>query len=226
MKRLTVLLALTLAFAPALFADAIDFTGFVPGGSMSFNPAVGNSLSVQGVPLNLLYLVSNPSDYYWFAPAPGTLSFTTGPATSINTSCPGVCANFGAGTDPSTPDLLISGTLFHGATMVASGTLIKGEFMGGSAQFANSIGGISGSFAVTEMNPNLLTALFGAIPNGSMTATLGQVAFNLATDSEGNYSGRFSSTNVLATIPEPGSLILLGTALLLSGKMFRRFRPN
>src|SRR3954465_5555900 len=145
MKKLIVVFVVLLAFSPALMADSIDFTGFIPGGTLSFNPAVGNTLSVQGVPLNLLFLTSNPSDLYWFAPA-GTLSFNTGAATSVNTNCPGTCATFGASTDPSTPDFLVSGTVFHGATQVASGTLLSGEFISGSMQYANSIGGISGLF--------------------------------------------------------------------------------
>ena len=194
-------------------ADGIDFAGF-SGGSVSFTPAIGQTVQVSNAPINLLYLLSNPGTQY--SVTSGALNFVTGAATSMNSGM----FTFGAGS--SAQDLTISGNVFNGATQIASGTLLTGNFLGGSGQFGNGIGNLGGLFNITSLNSSLMIAVFGSIPQGPASGTIGQVLFNLQLNSSGSYSGTIGSTNLIASIPEPESLLLLGSGLLIGAGLLRR----
>lgn len=227
-------------------ADGIDFSGS-SGGQLSFNPEVGQSLTVSNAPINLLWALHNPNVTYSLSAnsasgvpgSTGVLNFTTGVATQIATDdstktnyspfCGySTCASFGAGGSSLNPDLTITGSVYSfdstgHASLIASGDLLSGAFLSGSGQFgANGQGFLGGSFNITSLNPNLMSALFGVIPQGSAAGTIGQVLFNITLDGSGNYVGTVGSTNIEATIPEPAGLLLLGTGLLFGGGLLRK----
>ena len=191
----------------------LDFAGFA-GGTVTFTPVVGQSLQVSNAPINLLYMLSSPGTQY--AVTSGALNFITGTATSINQGM----VTFGAGTSAS--DLTITGAVFNGSNQIASGTLLSGTFLSGSGQFGSGIGFLGGLFNITSLNPDLMLAIFGSVPQNQMEGTIGQVLFNISLNSDGAYQGSIGSTNLIANIAEPETLLLLGSGLLIVSGFLRR----
>jgi hypothetical protein len=214
MKTLVKALSLSLLFlsmSSLALADGIDFAGG-SGGSMSFTNALGQKLSVTDAPIDSIVLASRKDPK--FTVSGGLLDFMTGAATNIQPTL----TSFGAGS--SSDDLSISGTVFNGATQVASGILLTGSFLSGTLQ-TGPVGVLGGIFNITSINPDLMLAVFGSIPPGPSTGSIGQVVFNMEYDGT-SYSGTIGSTNLIASIPEPAGLLLLGSGLILGAGFMRR----
>ncbi|HET9741455.1 MAG TPA: PEP-CTERM sorting domain-containing protein [Terriglobales bacterium] len=92
--------------------------------------------------------------------------------------------------------------------------------MSGTLQ-TGAVGVLGGIFNVTSINPDLMLALFGSIPPGPSTGSIGQVLFNMQYNGS-SYSGTIGSTNLIASIPEPAGLLLLGSGLILGAGFLRR----
>ena len=213
--RLLVVLSVVLSIAQLAKADGVDFAGF-SGGKVTFTPAVGQSLQVSGAPINLLWLLSEAGTKYIVDS--GALNFKTGTASSIDPNNNMVM--FGAGSSPT--DLTITGNVFNGSTQIASGNLLSGTFLSGNGQFGNGIGFLGGLFNITSINSDLMLAIFGSAPQNQMDGTIGQVLFNMSLNSNGTYEGSIGSTNLIANIAEPQTLLLLGSGLLIASGFLRR----
>lgn len=213
--RLLVVFAVVLSVAQIAKADGVDFAGF-SGGTVTFTPAVGQSLQVSDAPVNLLWLLSEAGTKY--VVDSGALNFKTGTATSVDPITNMVM--FGAG--GSSTDLTITGNVFNGSTQIASGNLLSGTFLSGNGQFGNGIGFLGGLFNITSINSDLMLAIFGSVPQNQMDGTVGQVLFNMSLNSSGSYQGSIGSTNLIANIAEPQTLLLLGSGLLMGAGFLRR----
>ena len=67
-----------------------------------------------------------------------------------------------------------------------------------------------------------MLAIFGSVPQNQMDGTVGQVLFNMSLNSSGSYQGSIGSTNLIANIAEPQTLLLLGSGLLMGAGFLRR----
>lgn len=215
MRRKIVLGALALAvmvagWASPARADRIDFVG-LSGGTLSFNPAVGNSLSVSGAPLNFLTLAS--SSPALVAVTNGSLSLTSGSALSIDTTTlPGfTIAVFGPGGNVT----LVGGVPSLG---IADGTtLATGSFQGALALMPSSFGG---GWTVSSLYSGLITGL-GFAPDAGIG--LGSLSLSLFSQfDQGVWSGSLNSSNVAVPIPVPATLLLFGLGLLIAAGFLRK----
>jgi hypothetical protein len=197
-KRLVLALVIAMMAFSAIsaVADTIEFTG-AGAGTYSFPGTLGTALSGNSTGLSVKEVLPTPGPGFPLAGA--TLNFTSGLATSI-----GLIDTFGAGG---------SITITGGA---CGGGCFLGTFTGAQYNIANSI--FSGAFVAGNVSSAVWT-LVGLAPiptgaTGSLTATLIQT---------GSGRGQVGSTDFsLTRVPEPTSLALLGSGLLLAAGVMRR----
>jgi hypothetical protein len=200
MKRILMLVLLALALPMAAFANnSIDFTnsgGTLSGGSAGLSLSGSELIAVNG--LNGLGMVTGNL---------GSVSFSTG--------------------------MLMSGNLQMGATFMAGGTfVVDGNGTNGIPSGTLFNGTFSGPVSWTLVT--LANGTHNYTLSGSVTGTwLNGITVDGATvqltinTGKGFFDGStlISSGDTNITVPEPGTLTLLGTGLLgLAGAMRRKFK--
>lgn len=210
----------------ALADPFIDFAINVPtAGSISYaggaNPLVGSGIQVDtvvgsgGTPLNN-DVVRNCLSC--------TLNFTTGNFTGFSSPTTYTFANGGTLTLSGTVDLNNNGYADAGD---ASGTLLSGFFSGGTPYvvattfLGNTTFNIAGALFSTFVN-NTLASFYG-LPTAPFSYYGGfNISFLGVNTGSGFTSTSMGSGDVIAATPEPFSIILMGTTLMLFAMIWRR----
>jgi hypothetical protein len=245
-KRGLLLLALAFALAPlSVLADTLDFTISITNanaasGTISYaggaTPLVGTNIVVDTVTDTTTHVTYDLGET---GTGPGILAFTTGNFAGVV----GGNWTFGAGgsititapcidSDGDNGDACLPAGGLEAGDTFASGSLGTNVFLSGTIGSATVLGtGGTLQVAVTvgtdQKDPNLLN-LFGIppTPNWNVTAhedftTTGAVNPGDPFTSTAGGLGSGDVVNMPA-VPEPGSLLLLGTGLLGLGGAIRR----
>jgi hypothetical protein len=205
----------------------LDFRGG-KGGTFSYTIGSGDTATVKNAPENTV--ISFPS-FLSLTIQDGTLDFTTGP-------CIATCGESTiGGVESSVPQFGQGGglTLYGGIPSlgIPDGTaLIDGVFVPFRGQTAvgmslssnpNVQSGMTAMIEVLSINPALL-AYFNFNPSFSGgKGTFSDLLLELAFISP-SWNGQIKSSDLLVdpALPEPPSLILLGSAMLFMAYLFRR----
>ncbi len=209
----------TLGFAtPPAHADGIDFTSSSGGGNISYNGtatgmAIGTKIPITdvaftGMPLNVVTGFTCGSGASTFAC--GRLAFTTGSFIS-STATSFTFAGGGS--------LTISGSVTGGGAV----TLVSATFVGPVTvtQVSGNIWSLVGSLSVTSIDPSL-TALFPSVvapASGALSSLV--IKFKMIGT---GFIGTATSQDVFvsAAVPEPSSMLLLGSGFVAIGTFLRK----
>jgi len=202
MKRMVLMALLAMALPVAAFANQVDFTnshGTLSGSSAGLSLTGSELIAIDG--LNGGGLITGGL---------GSVTFTTGTLSSGSLQMGGTFNGGGSFT--------ITG---NGTNGVPTGTIFTGTFSGPVTwtmiQAANGthhyilVGSISGTWTASG------ATVYGATVQ--LTINTGKGFFN------GSTMISSGDTNIVATVPEPGTLGLLGTGLLgLAGVLHRKLK--
>jgi len=203
MKRMVLMVLLALALPLAAFGTSVDFTnsgGTLSGSSAGLSLSGSTLIAVNG--FNGGGLVTG-SDL-------GSVTFSTGALTSGSLQMGGTFAGGGS--------FVISGL---GTNGLPNGAIFTGSFSGPVTWTLITLANGTHNYTLTGSLTGIWSSS-GATVNGAtvqLTINTGKGFFNgMTTISSGD-------TNILTTVPEPGTLGLIGTGLVgLAGVMRRKLK--
>jgi hypothetical protein len=203
MKRMALLAALALALPLAAFGDSIDTTNL--GGTLSGSTA---GMTLTG---SLLIAVNGFNGGGPILGNLGSVALSTGTLSSGRLDMGGTFNGGGR--------FVITS---NGTSGLPSGTLFNGSFTGPVTWTLVTLGNgthnytLSGAVSGTWFNGRTVD---GA--TAQLTINTGRLFFNGLT----NISISSGDTNIVTSVPEPGTLGLLGTGLVgIAGAMHRKFK--
>ncbi len=221
MRRLIVpvvacLLFLFAAAVPRVHADSsLDFSG-TTGGTLMYNGLATGDLNGARIPITGVGLVGGPTDpvsgLKCGSAGCGWLQFTTG--TLISSTLTSLTFNGGGsltvmGTVPGQTGKAVA--LISAAFV---GPVVVSQISGNTWQLTADISATSASSSLQTLFPQLTLPTNG---------TLSQVVIVFHLRPSGTFTGTAESTSLsLSTVPEPSSMILLGSGLIGAGCLLRR----
>ncbi len=191
MKRIVLMVVLALALPLAAFAGNVDFTN--TGGTLTGTSA---GLTLSGSELTV---VDGLGGLGLVTGGLGGLSFTTGALTSGNLT---TGATFAAG-----GSFTITG---NGTGGIPNGVIFNGTFSGPVTWTEVTTSGPNGAIYYILTGAISGTWYNGATVNGATT----QITFNAGKNGFTGSVGLGSGDTIFTTVPEPGTLGLLGTGLV------------
>jgi hypothetical protein len=191
MKRIVLMALLALALPVAALANDVDFGN--TGGTLSGSSA---GLTLSGSELTQ---INGLGGMGLIQGGLGSLTFTTGALTSGSLTTGGVFAGGGS--------FVITG---NGTDGIPNGVIFSGTFSGPVTWTEISTTGPNGAIYYTLTGSVSGTWYNGATVNGATT----QITFNAGKNGFMGQVTLGSGDTVITTVPEPGTLGLLGTGLV------------
>jgi hypothetical protein len=211
-----------------------DFGTTKTGGALSYPTGLGSSFAVNGAPIT--WVQQGPSDKY-FGITGGLLTMSTGgclKGCKFNSKSLGISSFFADGGTVSIYGSLPefkddpSGLLFRGVFNSTLGSVLLSHKQCTQTNVTLSnkggakSGGLSGCVQVTDINQALLADL-NFPSSGGGQGYFSQLFFNLAYTTGIGWSGGIKGTDLnVIPAPEPATLVMFGSALLLAANLLRR----